>query len=478
MTLQPSGLLINEVLFNPPGSDSPNEYIELRGTPDGIIAPGTYLVNIEGDDNAPGDVNEFIDLSGMQIGSNGFLVLLESGTPYVPVVDPGANVVPDAFSDQESVSNTFFLIESAVAPSTSDDIDGNDDGTPDGAVFGGWTVLDGISILDDDDRDGGPSDFGEFGYAAIVFAENVGAGSLLFTPAGATVVDTGDFAAGYVGRFGNSTGSAPANWVVGSVEGTAPNLNLIFAETFPVHLGLSPLDHIGSINAFTPPQTLHVSIADDSMSEAGGSSIVTVTRTAADISAPLMVMISIDEPSEATAPTPVLIAGGSASTSFTISAVNDGIADGTQTATLTATATAFAGGSDSIDVLDVGVSVGLGVSLEVNADVNFIGSTAAQRSQVVSLRLTFDRDVIIDPNAFSIENLNVPGDAPSASQLIVTAVGVGVRHRNTTSRLMWERASIRVIRVTRNGPYGTRSATDISVCWSIRRRSGTWPLGR
>ena len=42
-------LWINEILFNPPGTDIPNEYIELRGTPNLILTNGTYFVAVEGD---------------------------------------------------------------------------------------------------------------------------------------------------------------------------------------------------------------------------------------------------------------------------------------------------------------------------------------------------------------------------------------------------------------------------------------------
>jgi hypothetical protein len=66
-------MYINEVLFNPPGTDAPNEYIELRGPANTTIPVGTYLVAIEGDaaDN-PGDVQTIINVSGLSFGSNGF----------------------------------------------------------------------------------------------------------------------------------------------------------------------------------------------------------------------------------------------------------------------------------------------------------------------------------------------------------------------------------------------------------------------
>ena len=351
-----TGLLLNEILFNPPDGDSPNEYIELRGTPNGTIGAGTYLVNIEGDDNDPGDVNEFSDLSGLKFGSNGLLVLLTTGNTYS--TDAGAEIALDVTDgDQENVSNTFFLIESATPPTNDDDIDDNDDGTPDGAVFGGWTILDGVSILDDDDRDGGGSDFGEYGYASLIFAENVGVGTLLFTPADASIVDTGPSAANYVGRIGNSAGSAPMDWVAGGVEGTIPNLNLIAGETIPPHLGLSPLDHIGAPNVFTPPLTLTLDIDLADISENGGSATATVSRTAADISADLIVNLASNDTTEATVPATVTIPGGSASTTFAITAVDDAIVDGTQTVTITASAASFADGTDTIDVTDDDVNV-------------------------------------------------------------------------------------------------------------------------
>src|SRR6267378_2430344 len=54
LALCPSGLgqvVINEVLINPPGTDSPNEYIELRGAPNQLLPAGSYFVVVEGDVN-------------------------------------------------------------------------------------------------------------------------------------------------------------------------------------------------------------------------------------------------------------------------------------------------------------------------------------------------------------------------------------------------------------------------------------------
>src|SRR5213593_4779663 len=78
-------LVINELLFNPPGSDAPNEYIELRGVPNLIIPAGTYLISVDGDTNHnPGAIKNVFDLSGRVVGGNGFLVLLQKNSLYAP----------------------------------------------------------------------------------------------------------------------------------------------------------------------------------------------------------------------------------------------------------------------------------------------------------------------------------------------------------------------------------------------------------
>lgn len=155
-------LLINEVMFNPPGTDAPNEFVEIFGTT-GESLTNTYLVGIEGDSGAanPGDVQTIFNLSSFNLGSNGFLVLLQKSNTYS--VNPSANTATgtttgfggltgfsadSSGTDIENASVTFMLIRTTTAPTLNDDIDINDDGTPDGAVFGGWTILDSVGITD------------------------------------------------------------------------------------------------------------------------------------------------------------------------------------------------------------------------------------------------------------------------------------------------------------------------------------------
>ncbi|PIA81081.1 hypothetical protein BFR04_15385 [Gaetbulibacter sp. 4G1] len=260
-------LYINEIFISPPGTDAPNEYIEIRGAANATIGAGTYLVGIDGDGddgNSPGDIeSDIMDLSGLTLGSNGYLVLLATGHPYT--VDPDATVVLDLNDGNlEDQTHTYLLIQSATAPSSSDDIDSDDDGTPDGAVYAGWTVLDGISFADDD----GTLPHDEFAYANVIFAEDaiVTTGTLKF-PAGATVIQT-TTQYDYAARIGNSTGSVVTNdestsdWVGGDIpSGNVPNwvLSSTTNRSTPNSFAGSELNHIGSAN---PSQNTTLSTED------------------------------------------------------------------------------------------------------------------------------------------------------------------------------------------------------------------------
>jgi hypothetical protein len=256
----PAQTVINEVLFNPPGSDLPNEYVELRGTPNSLLAGGTYFVVVEGDTNAnPGVVQNVFDLSGRRLGGNGFLVLLQKTNAYAVV--PGATALVNTAdgggfgsgssssighkgesdqTDLENGSSTFFLIQSTNKPSPGDDIDADDDGTPDGELVDGWTVLDSIGVLDNDG-------LGDLAYGAINFRRHPSAS------ASGNIVEVA-FTVDYVARTGNTTGSTAADWVAGSnLEGNAPDWLLgDVTDTSPPELADAPLDHIGGPNFGAP----------------------------------------------------------------------------------------------------------------------------------------------------------------------------------------------------------------------------------
>lgn len=254
-------LVLNEILLNPPGSvDVPNEYIELRGTPNLIIPSGTYLVCVEGDtNNNPGTIQNVFDLSGRVVGGNGFLVLLQKTNGYavhtscmaLVNMDSGAGFGSGSSSsinhkgeggqgDLENGSATFFLIQSTNSPLIGADIDSDNNGLPDGPDYASWTILDSIGVLDNDG-------LGDIAYGAINFRRNPNA------LASGTVVSV-SFNPSYIGRTGNTTGSLASAWVASdNLGGTAPNWTLgPTTSTVPSNFGGMPLNHIGAPNFGAP----------------------------------------------------------------------------------------------------------------------------------------------------------------------------------------------------------------------------------
>jgi hypothetical protein len=262
-------LLINEILLNPPGAtDAPYEYIEFRGQPNSLLTNGTYLVAVEGDtDGNPGTVQDVFDLSGRAIGQNGFLVLLMKGHTYKPnslstvVTNRGSEDGWGSGSESavrhkgelgqteiENPSCTFILIQSAVSPAPGDDIDTDDDGIPDGAVFSAWMVLDSIGILDSDSDS-------DRAYGAINFRRDSAPGNS--STALGNIIPL-PFTPGYIGRNGNSTNSTLADWVASdNLTGNAPNWRLGLnrtglTNTFPRSRSTAYLNHIGAQNFGAP----------------------------------------------------------------------------------------------------------------------------------------------------------------------------------------------------------------------------------
>ena len=264
-------LLINEILFNPPFGDTTNEFVELRGTPNLVIPDGTWLLSVEGDagDN-PGAVQNLFDLSGRRLGQNGFLVLLQKNHRYKP--NPLSTVITNSDTGDgwgsgsssslkhrgengqveiENASCTFFLIQTTNAPSIRDDIDSDDDGTPDGTNYLSWTVLDSVGVLDN-------TGAGDIAYGQINFRwdKPPGDGAM----ASGTVVSI-PFTAGYVGRNGNSTGWAATNWVASdNLIGKPPawflgpnsTASTVGTNTHPAQRAKAALNHVGGPNFKAP----------------------------------------------------------------------------------------------------------------------------------------------------------------------------------------------------------------------------------
>jgi hypothetical protein len=260
--------VINEILFNPPGPDTNNEYIELRGTPNTVLSNGTFLVEVEGDVNGnPGTIQNIFDLSGRAIGGNGFLVLIQKFHNYSPSnaatiltnsgggpgfgSGSGSSIDHDGEGGQTDLENpscTFFLIQTTNAPVIGSEIDSDNDGVPDGSVFASWTVLDSVGVLDNDG-------LGDIAYGAINFRRDANPGK----QAGASgVIVPVPFTPSYIGRAGNSTGSLASAWVASGNLGGAPPVWTLgprvgtVTNTVPTSFSNMPLNHVGAPNFGAP----------------------------------------------------------------------------------------------------------------------------------------------------------------------------------------------------------------------------------
>ncbi len=271
---------INELMFDPfLESNNRGQYVELRGEPGATIDDGTYLLVISDDNRGvedAGTVTGIFDLSGLEWGDNGILVLMqqdslhklgaglkegEPGPNILRSTAPGFSGLPGNIFKSTFTTNTelsfiassisVFLVQSDVAPKLNDDIDRNDDGKID--VDGpakDWNVYDSVSLHDDIFR-------GSVAYGQVAFIQRfIDSEPFVATPEGTNVIYTEGF--GYVARIGDSTGHTAKDWVGGTVR--APELNAksdyfrfengSFGVPEPYALTGRELDHIGESNFF------------------------------------------------------------------------------------------------------------------------------------------------------------------------------------------------------------------------------------
>jgi PEP-CTERM motif len=226
-------IYINEIYFNPAGTDNPNEYIELRGTPGLTVGSGTYLLFLEGDNPTtpsttagarPGDIGGIFDLSGKAFGSNGYMVMRQFGSPYS--VNPNAssytatstswgglgfNTSATAAGDIENISFTALVVTigGGAAPVWGSQLDVNNDGLLE--LDSSWTILDSIGV--------GDTGANDRLYGAVNFS---GAASGTVTSNGGLLQYLNFNEIEYLARVADSTGNTLADWAVADVGFTAP----------------------------------------------------------------------------------------------------------------------------------------------------------------------------------------------------------------------------------------------------------------
>lgn len=263
--------VINEIFIDArfaSGFTSQNDqYIELRGAPNSVLPAGSYFVVIDEYYGYGGRVNSVIDLSGQSFGSNGYLVMLQSGSTYD--VNLAANTLRSTnagfaglpggiFSGPAngvfySIFNdaSYFLIQSDVPPAPGDVVDNNSDGILDSNTPAAqWTTYDAVGTLN-----GVTSQNNSL--APIVFIQEYRNTEVRQGPNGQVQVLTRGN--DYLGRIGDSIGSDYNDWVSGFIQNVGANFGGIETDTesrfefddenlsYPA-LFDRPLDHLGGPN--------------------------------------------------------------------------------------------------------------------------------------------------------------------------------------------------------------------------------------
>ena len=142
-------VVLNEMRIDQPGADN-DEFVELYSAT-GMSLDGITFIILQ--DN--GSIDGAVDLSGFSINS-GDVFLIGENDPL-----PTSGATPDfiATLNLENGENSSYMLVDGFTGSQGDDLDADDDGVFDAALP--WnSILDGISLLDDEDTilDGGTED--------------------------------------------------------------------------------------------------------------------------------------------------------------------------------------------------------------------------------------------------------------------------------------------------------------------------------
>ena len=268
-------IYINEIFFNPPGTDAPNEYIELRGTPGLTLGTGNYLLLIEGDNGVStsagaraGDIQGLFNLSAKAFGSNGYMVLRQFSSPYTVNGNAstytgtsagwgglGFNTSATAAGDIENISFTAMVVNigSGIAPIWGSQLDANNDGNLE--LPTGWSILDSIGVGDTGTTDRL--------YGAVNFS---GAASGTVTSNGGLLQYLNFSEVEYLARVGERTGNTLLDWAVADVGFTAPGTivdSIVngqdpgtgVQESFNIAAGTRIVDTLGSANPVPEPSS-------------------------------------------------------------------------------------------------------------------------------------------------------------------------------------------------------------------------------
>ncbi len=213
------------------------------------------------------------------------------------------------------------------------------------------------------------------------------------------------------GNDGTELGLSDTSITIPAGDSTSAPFSLVGVQdlfvdgTQTVTLSASAAGFIGATesidvtDADTPQLSLLISASE--ITEGGFSTFGTITRNT-NATNSLTVTLAVNDTSETTQPITVTIPAFALSASFSISAIDDALVDGTQTVTFTASATGHADGSDSLDVRDTPLLL-ISTSQTAVSEGGTIEATVSRNTDT-----TLPLDVSLSSLASS--ELSVPGN--------------------------------------------------------------------
>ncbi|MEL6383707.1 MAG: Ig-like domain-containing protein [Cyanobacteria bacterium J06626_18] len=173
--------------------------------------------------------------------------------------------------------------------------------------------------------------------------------------------------------------------------------------------------------AVTETPTLTLTLDTPSIAENGGTATATITRNTPTSDA-LTVTLSSSDTSEATVPTTVVIPAGQTSATFTVTGVDDAIADGTQTPTITATTTGFTDSTAALAITDDETA-----ALSLSLDADSITEQGGVATATVSRNTPTDEALTValsssDTGEATVPNTVVIAAGQTSATFAVTAV--------------------------------------------------------
>ncbi|MFT3785152.1 MAG: Calx-beta domain-containing protein [Tepidisphaeraceae bacterium] len=354
---QVSGLVLNEIKIDPPGTDTANEYVEIKG-PANTSLVGYWLLGLEGDVPTGtstitlGQINYAQSLSDFATGANGLLLVRgTAGTP--PTVDAGTAIAAVTSLDSAALQNgsqTFVLVympdltqtfTTTVGSFNDFDIDNN--GVLDDRTANGIIVQDGVGYVD--------SDAGDAAYGAVVTQTGYVPDALTRLPADQTPLSAAAWAGGELQTNGAAT-PVPETLAYDTASGKVFNMGSVTSpaltpggENFPVPTDTTPPTVTASAMNYLTTHSITVTFSED----------VSASLSAADFT-----LVNNTTPS------------------YVVSSANMNVSynSGTNTATITftglsgASSTILANGNYTFTVLGAGVTDAAGNKLGGGAGVN------------------------------------------------------------------------------------------------------------